>query len=81
MQIVELPCDVMDSSEDVQLVIMIVDGVPVSYCWNFSLVLQPSKLIVSEAEGPNIIKSTIFIFSTKDEDTLVVRCDGRAYSR
>lgn len=81
MQIVEFPCDVMDSSEDIQFTIMIVDCMSIPYCWNFSLILQSNELIVRQAEGPDVVESTILIFPTKDEDTLVVRCDGRPYSR
>ena len=81
MQIVELPGDVMDSTKDIQLAIVVVDSVSIPYCWNFALVLQPGKLIVSEAESPDVVESAILIFSTKNEDILVVRCDSRTYSR
>lgn len=80
MQIVELPSDVMDSSEDIQFTIVVVDRVAVPNCRNFTLILQPSELIVCETEGPDIIESAILILSSEDIDILIVGCNGRAYS-
>lgn len=81
MQIVELPGDVMDSSEDIQFAIVVVDCMAVPYCWNFTLIFQPSEFKISETECPDIVESAILILSTKDIDILVVGCNGRAYSR
>jgi hypothetical protein len=55
MQIVQFPCDIMNSPKDVKLVFVIADGMAVSNSWDFSFVFQLGKLVVSQIKGPKVI--------------------------
>lgn len=72
MEIVELPGDIVDSSEQVELSVVVIHSMPVSYCRDFSLVFQPVEFEVSEAETPNIVESLILVFSSEDKDAVSV---------
>ena len=47
MQIIELPSDVVNSSKNIELAIMESHRMDISHSWDFSLIFDSSKFIVS----------------------------------
>lgn len=47
MQIVEFPRDVMNASKNIQMFIVVADGMSVSNCGYFALIFESCELIIS----------------------------------
>ena len=80
MKIVEFPGDVVDSTEEVQSAIKVVQSMAVPDSGDLSLVLQPCELIVAEAETPEIVEPAL-ILPAKNVNILPVCSNCSAYSR
>lgn len=76
MKVVELPCDVMDASEDIQFIVVIVKSVPVSIVGNHALIFHRVILEISQTELPEVVKSGGLALSSKKVYILVVSSDG-----
>lgn len=76
VQVIQLPCNIMDSSKYIKLSIMKSYSMAVSYSGNFSLIFQPCEFIVSEAKTPQIIESIALILSSKNINILIISSDG-----
>ena len=78
MKIVKLPSNVMNSSENIKPVIVERHGVSVSNCRYISIRRQKLILRSFKIEHPQIIKSVVLIFSTKNVNILTIGCTSKA---
>jgi len=76
MQIVEFPSDIVNASEYIKSIVMKVDRMSVSIGWNHTLIGHRVVFELTQTETPEIIKSRLFIFASKNVNILVICCDG-----
>ena len=72
MEIIQLPSDVVNSSEHVEFSLEELHCVAISLRWDVTLLVHLSVLEVCHAELPQIVHSVLSVFSSEEVDILPV---------
>jgi hypothetical protein len=72
VEIVKFPSYIVDPSEYIELVLVVIHGMSISNGRKFPIIFEPLELGGAQTEAPNVIESTVLILAAKDINVVIV---------
>jgi hypothetical protein len=57
VKVVEFPSDIVNAPKDIELAVIVIDGMSISNVRDLAVILKPVILIIAKAECPRIVES------------------------
>jgi hypothetical protein len=67
VKIIEFPSDVVNSTKNIQFIVVIIYRMSASYCWHVAGCWEQFVLQRFQIEKPQIIEPIILVFTTENE--------------